>query len=68
MTASAELVPDPVSHISISGVHGRAELEHRRAMAEAQVPGANGGGLATLLAGALLGAALVYVLSARTGD
>lgn len=64
MSTSAELVPDPVSHISISGVHGRKALEERLARA-ATAPSGNGDAVTPLLAGALLGAALMYLLNPR---
>ena len=56
---SAEIVADPVSHISISGVHGREELDHRLANAPSfRQPG---NGVKPLVAGAALGAAIVYL-------
>ena len=58
---SSELVTDPVGHISISGVHGRDELEARLA----HPPSRRNGEEATrrsLLIGAALGAAVVYLL------
>ncbi len=63
MSTSAELVPDPVSHISISGVHGRRALEERLAKAKVQRPAARDGFVAPLVAAALLGAALAYLLA-----
>jgi hypothetical protein len=59
-TTDADLVADPVGHISISGVRGRDELEERLANApaykEAESP------LKPLLIGAAVGAAIVYLL------
>lgn len=65
MSTSAELVPDPVSHISISGIHGRKALEERLARAAAVPRSGNGDAVAPLLAGAILGAALMYLLNPR---
>lgn len=65
MSISAELVPDPVSHISISGVHGRKALEERIANAEVQSLRPNGDAVTPLVAGALLGAALMFLLNRR---
>ena len=62
MSAQAtELVADPVSHISISGVHGRDELNERLANAPVYRNG-QGNPLTTLLLGAAIGAAAVFVL------
>ncbi|MGH7677239.1 MAG: hypothetical protein ACRENU_02155 [Gemmatimonadaceae bacterium] len=56
----SELVADPVAHISISGVHGRRELDDRLAQAPAfREPGSQ---LKPLLLGAAIGAAIVYLL------
>jgi hypothetical protein len=60
-TESSELVADPVGHISISGVHGRDELEDRLA----HPPARQGNGTVNargLLIGAAIGAAVVYLL------
>ena len=55
----SEIVADPVSHISISGVHGRDELDDRLANAPAfREPTSP---LNALVLGAALGAALVYL-------
>ena len=55
----SEVVADPVGHISISGVHGRDELEDRLANAPAfREPTSP---LNALVLGAALGAALVYL-------
>ena len=59
-TGSSEIVSDPVSHISISGVHGRDELDHRLAHAPAFRPATDP--VKPLLLGAVLGAAIVYLL------
>jgi hypothetical protein len=59
-TTSADVVADPVGHISISGVRGRVELEERLANAprfrQAESP------LKPMLIGAALGALIVYLL------
>ncbi len=56
---TSEIVRDPVTHISISGVHGRDELKERlsraRTYREANSP------LKPLLVGAAIGAVLVYL-------
>lgn len=57
---STDVVADPVSHISISGVHGRDELEERLAAApEYRKPGSVA---RPLLLGAAIGAAIMYLL------
>ena len=57
---TTELVPDPVGHISISGVHGRDELNERLANApEFQEGRRNPAGY--LVLGAAIGAALMYL-------
>jgi len=57
--AISEVVADPVGHISISGVHGRDELEDRLANAPAfREPTSP---LKAVVLGAALGAALVYL-------
>ncbi len=61
MQQQAELVADPVGHISISGVHGRDELRQRLAhppRRQAQEPDA----LTPIIVGAAIGAALMYLL------
>ncbi len=65
MSISGELVSDPVSHISISGVHGRKALEERIANAETQSLGGSGSAMTPLVAGALLGVALMFLLNRR---
>ncbi|HEY8176020.1 MAG TPA: hypothetical protein VIF32_10025 [Gemmatimonadaceae bacterium] len=57
---TTELVRDPVGHISISGVHGRDELNERLANAPAYEEGRRSPLLALLL-GAALGAGLMYL-------
>ena len=56
----AELVSDPVGHISISGVHGRDELQHR--LAHLPHHQEHESALKPILIGAALGAALMYLL------
>ena len=63
--STAEVVPDPVTHISISGVHGRGELDERLAR-RAPLP-ARGfrdqrALLGAVVVGAAVGAALMYFL------
>jgi hypothetical protein len=63
-TESADLVADPVSHISISGVHGRDELNRRLARVPAY---RNGNGRSEsdyrpLLVGVVIGAAIMAIL------
>lgn len=61
METQADVVADPVGHISISGVHGRKELDER--LANARRPaGDHRGGFGRLVAGALIGAAIMYLL------
>lgn len=65
--AQGDIVSDPVAHISISGVHGRSELNERmRHFAPpsglAQAPAIARENLAPLLIGAAIGAALFYLL------
>jgi hypothetical protein len=63
---SAEVVNDPVGHISISGVHGRDELNDRLAHADQQSNAtARRGGLGILILGVALGAALALTLGPR---
>lgn len=56
-----EVVADPVGHISISGVHGRDELNERLAHSPSYRE-ARRRPLAMLLVGAALGATIVYLL------
>lgn len=64
MTTSIQpdVVADPVSHISISGVHGRDELDRRRRQVTVQDAPAQVDMLLPLLIGAALGATVVYLL------
>ena len=57
---NSEIVADPVSHISISGVHGREALDER--LANAPTFREAGNPLAPLVLGAAIGAAIVYLL------
>ena len=62
--STAEVVTDPVGHISISGVHGRSELDERLAHA-GHVPARDDPRVRTfgaVLVGAVIGAAIVYFL------
>ena len=59
-TTTADVVADPVGHISISGVRGRDELEERLANAPRFRPAESP--LKPLLLGAAIGAAIVYLL------
>lgn len=58
---STELVPDPVGHISISGVHGRRELDERLARAPNYRAPRKIEPRSVLL-GAAIGAVLAYLL------
>jgi hypothetical protein len=58
---SSELVADPVGHISISGVHGRDELEERLANPPARRDGASAS-TRSLFIGAAIGAAIMFLL------
>jgi hypothetical protein len=67
----SEIVSDPVGHISISGVHGRSELDermrhfapHPRGLADA--PALARENLKPLLIGAAIGAAVLFLLRRR---
>jgi len=59
---TTEIVADPVGHISISGVHGRDELAFRRARVPAR-PRERPNPIAVLLVGAVVGAAMMYLLN-----
>jgi hypothetical protein len=61
MNTAIETVADPVGHISISGVHGRDELNERLANPPKR-PLDQGRTLRTLLLGAAVGAAIAYML------
>ena len=58
-TVNTEIVNDPVGHISISGVHGRDELNHR--LAHIRTPRDDGRTLPLALS-AVVGAAIMYLL------
>lgn len=64
----SEIVSDPVGHISISGVHGRSELNERmkrfepHALGWSDAPALARENLKPLLIGAAIGAALFYLL------
>lgn len=60
MQHQAELVADPVGHISISGVHGRDELRQR--LAHPPRRSEEESALGPILVGAAIGAALMYLL------
>lgn len=60
LTNAPEIVADPVSHISISGVHGRDELNER--LAQAPTYHENGSAVKPLLIGAAIGAVIVFLL------
>ena len=60
-----DLVADPVSHISISGFHGVAEVTDHvdSALTQDELNGTRRGpSLGTLLLGAAIGAAVMYIL------
>ena len=59
-TERPDIVSDPVANISISGVHGRDELDDR--LANAPDFRAAGSPLTPLLVGAAVGAAIVFLL------
>ncbi len=64
-THVSDVVADPVSHISISGVHGRGELNDRLAYAS-RAAAARGGAelpriLGSILLAAAAGAAIMYL-------
>jgi hypothetical protein len=66
--SQSEIVSDPVGHISISGVHGRSELDERmrhfepRPLGLSDAPTLARENLTPLLIGAAIGAALIYFL------
>jgi hypothetical protein len=65
-----DLVADPVSHISISGFHGVEEVTDHldSALTQAELNGARRGpSLGTLLLGAAIGAALMYIIDPEGG-
>jgi hypothetical protein len=70
MPKNAESVVDPVSHISISGFHGVREVaEHLEGAAtQNELNGTRRGpSLGTLLLGAAIGAAVMYLLDPDSG-
>jgi hypothetical protein len=66
-THVSDIVADPVSHISISGVHGRDELNERLAQASYAPDGDRGirAVLGSILLGAAAGAAVMYLFGRR---
>jgi hypothetical protein len=60
-TESSELVADPVGHISISGVHGRDELEARLAHPPAR-PGDGALNTRSLFIGAAIGLTVAFLM------
>jgi hypothetical protein len=61
ISLASELVTDPVGHISISGVHGREELEERLAHPPSRRD-TETGSARSLFIGAAIGAVVVYLL------
>lgn len=59
---TSEQVDDPVAHISISGVHGRTELNERLAHPPRRPNGNQRAILGAVVVGAVVGAALMYLL------
>jgi hypothetical protein len=57
----SDIVADPVGHISISGVHGRNELNERLAHAPRYKAGSPSP-IRALVVGAAIGAVLMYLL------
>lgn len=57
-----DIVSDPVAHISISGVHGRTELDRRLREARPRLGDAEVDTLKPFLLGAAVGAALILLL------
>jgi len=61
--STAEVVSDPVAHISISGVHGRGELNERLAHMPRHHNGNQRAMLGAVVVGAVVGAALMYLFN-----
>ena len=63
MTQDSDVVADPVSHISISGVHGRHELDERLAHPPRRLDSGIGlrRAVGSVLLGAAAGALLMYL-------
>jgi hypothetical protein len=60
-TVNTEVVNDPVSHISISGVHGRDELNDR--LAHARTHRATAHPFGPLALSAVVGAVIMYLFT-----
>lgn len=67
-STNTDIVTDPVAHISISGVHGRDELDRRLSQAPRARENGRGPGIGRLIAGALIGAAAMYLLDPDRGS
>jgi hypothetical protein len=69
ITESPERVDDPVAHISISGIHGRDELNDRLATATPQSAPrrGNASSVGMLLLAAAAGAAFMYLFKPARG-
>jgi len=60
--STAGVISDPVAHISISGVHGRSELDERLAHVPSHHAGNQRAMLGAVVVGAVIGAALMYLV------
>lgn len=60
-TQARDQIDDPVGHISISGIHGRDELDKRMSTAQHHETD-QGSRLGAVLLGAAVGATLMYLL------
>ena len=69
ITETSERVDDPVGHISISGIHGRDELNDRLATAAPQFVPRRGqaSSVGMLLLAAAAGAAFMYLFKPARG-